>query len=80
MNCLVQSHAAGWQVKIFRLELHSRAGAILFAQPIFPALSRFLCSDLVLLWLRCRSAAVAPIQPLAWELPRVSGVALKSKK
>ena len=28
-------------------------------------------SDLVLLWLWCRPAAAAPIQPLAWELPWV---------
>ena len=34
-------------------------------------------SDLVLLWLCCRLAAVALIQPLAWELPYV---ALKDKK
>ena len=27
----------------------------------------------------CRSAAVAPIQPLAWELPYAAGMALKSK-
>ena len=32
----------------------------------------------LLLW--CRSAAAAPIQPLAWELPYVVGVALKSQK
>ena len=39
------------------------------------------CSlDLALLWLWCRLAAVALIQPLTWELPNVSGVALKSKK
>ena len=30
------------------------------------------------LW--CRLAAAAPIQPLAWQLPYASGVALKSKK
>jgi len=34
----------------------------------------------VLLWLLCRMAAVAPIQPLARKLPYVSGTALKSKK
>ena len=34
--------------------------------------------DLVWLWL-CL-AAVAPIQPLAWELTYATGVALKSKK
>ena len=37
-------------------------------------------SDLVLLWLWCRSAAIAPIQPLAWELPYAAGGALNSKK
>ena len=36
--------------------------------------------DLVLLWLWCRTAAVAPIQPLAWEPPYATGVALKTKK
>ena len=33
---------------------------------------------LVLLWLWCRPAVVAPIQPLAWEAPFAAGVALKS--
>ena len=37
-------------------------------------------SDLVLLWLWCRAAATAPIQPLAWELPYAVGMALKAKK
>ena len=36
--------------------------------------------DLALLWLWCKPAAVAPIQPLAWELPYAVGVALKRKK
>ena len=36
--------------------------------------------DLVLLRLWCRPAAVAPIQPLAWEPPYAMGAALKSKK
>ena len=39
-----------------------------------------LCLDLVLLWLWCRPAAVAPIRPLTWELPYVEGVARKSLK
>ena len=34
-------------------------------------------SDLVLLWLWRRPAAVAPIQPLAWEPPYAMGAALK---
>ena len=37
-------------------------------------------SDLVLLWLWCRPAAIVPIGPLAWELPYALGVALKRKK
>jgi len=34
-------------------------------------------SDLVLLWLWCSLAAVAPIQPLAWEPQNAMGAALK---
>ena len=34
-------------------------------------------SDLALLWLWRRPAAVAPIQPLAWELPYAEGAVLK---
>ena len=36
--------------------------------------------DPVFLWLWCRLAVTAPIQPLAWEPPYVEGVALKKKK
>ena len=36
--------------------------------------------DLVLLWLWWRRAAVALIQPLAWEPPYVAGAAIKSEK
>ena len=32
------------------------------------------------MWLWCRPAAAAPIQPLAWKLPYVAGAALKKKK
>ena len=35
--------------------------------------------DPVLLWLWCKLAAVAPIQPLAWEFPYAMGAALKKK-
>ena len=31
------------------------------------------------LWLCCRSAAVAPIPPLAWQLPYAAGADLKKK-
>ena len=37
-------------------------------------------ADLVLLRLWCRPAAVAPVQPLAWEPLYATGVALKDKK
>ena len=37
-------------------------------------------SDLMLLWLWCRLAAAALIQPLAWELSCAVGAALKKKK
>ena len=36
-------------------------------------------SDPVLLWLGCKPAAVAPIQPLAWEPPCATGVALNKQ-
>ena len=36
--------------------------------------------DPVSLWLWCRPAAAAPIQPLAWELPYDVGAALKRKR
>ena len=37
-------------------------------------------SDPTLLWLWCRLVATAPIQPLVWELPYITSVALKSQK
>ena len=37
-------------------------------------------SDLALLWLWYSPAAVAPIQPLAWELPCAASAAQKEKK
>ena len=37
-------------------------------------------SDPMLLWLWCRPASTAPIQPLAWEPPYTSCAALKGQK
>ena len=37
-------------------------------------------SDLGLLWLCCRLAATAPIQPLAWEPSHAMGAGFKKKK
>ena len=52
--------------------IHATAGSILgLAQCI---------KDLAWLWLWCRPAASAPVQPLAWELPYAAGAALKRKK
>jgi len=39
------------------------------------------CSlELVSLWLWCRRADAAPIQPLAWECPHAAVVAVKGEK
>ena len=38
-----------------------------------------LSSDPALLWLWCRPAAAAPIQPLSWEPPYAEGAALKTQ-
>ena len=44
-----------------------------------PGLAQWV-KDPVLLWLWCRSTAVAPIPPLAWEPPYAAGVAVKRQK
>ena len=44
-----------------------------------PGLAQWV-KDLVLLWLCCRPAAIAPIQPLAWEPPYAAGAALEKTK
>ena len=42
-------------------------------------IGRRCSSDLALLWLWCRLAAVALIRTLAWELPYAVGVAIKKQ-
>ena len=37
-------------------------------------------SDPALVWLWCRPAATAPVQPLAWEPPHAACAALKRQK
>ena len=46
---------------------------------LIPDLAQWI-KDPALLWLWCRPAATALIQPLAWELPYAAGAALKRKK
>ena len=41
---------------------------------------RRLGSDPALLWLWCKPAAVASIQPVAWEPPYAVGAALEKEK
>ena len=45
-----------------------------------PVVCRRCGSDLVLLWLWCRPVVVAPIQPLAWELPYAAALLKKKKR
>ena len=46
---------------------------------LIPGLAKWV-KDPVLLWLWCKLAAIALIQPLAWEFPYAASAALKKKR
>ena len=48
--------------------------------PLSCGIGRRRNSELSLLWLWRRPAAIAPIRPLAWELPRAVGAAIEKAK
>ena len=71
-------------IRLVSMRMQVRSLALLSGRGSGVAVScgvRHRCGlDPALLGLWRRPAAVAPIQPLAWELPYAVGVALKSKK
>ena len=71
------------RIRLGTMRLPVRSPALLSGLRIQCAVScglGYRCgSDLALLWLWCRLAAVAPIRPLAWELPYAASASLKNK-
>ena len=70
------------RIRLGTMRLQVRSLALLSGLRIWRCRELWCRLDLVLLllWLWCRPAAVALIQPLPWETPYAEGAALKSKK
>ena len=72
------------QIQLGTMRLRVRSQALLsglgFGVAVSCGVGRRRGSDPKLLWLWCRPAATAPIQPLAWELPYATGAALEKTK
>ena len=65
------------RIRLVSMRMQVRSLALVSGSGIWRCVScsvgRRHSSDLALQWLWCRLAAVAPIQPLAWELPYALG-------
>ena len=78
-----QEFHCGWVVMNLNIPMRTwvLSLALLNDLPIWCCSVGHRCGlDPMLLWLWYRLAAVAPIRPLAWELPHAKGAALKRQK
>ena len=67
---------AQWLTNLTRNQSLALLSGLSFGVAVSCGVGRRRGSDPALLWLWCRLAAAAPIQPVAWEFPYASGMAL----